>query len=241
MVAKPFSKAEIHHAYDSMNSAFTSEELRAIDSIAAEIDQESYLEGRQIDPTIIIESGDLISLRKPFNVALMEQIFTDVNQDIVLQENYYIDSCGTEVDFQRYPGVKDLSKRKAKKAIQFRNDSEYEVIVYVTNNTASGSVYSMLVQPESTVEFKMNEKDLLTTVAGNHWIPFVPPVGSFQDEKPSKDFRFHFCKTDDNYFESINTTLCLGSTSRDRIKYMVVGKRGVDYQLIDVYGVSQAY
>ena len=241
MVFKPFSDTKVYHAYDSANADFTEEELEKIDSLALEIDQESFLEGRRVDPNIIIQSGTAISLRKPFKTALMEQIFTDVNKDVTLKENYYKDSCGAATSFRRYPGVKDIKLRKAKKTVQFRNDSDYDLVVYVTDNKIAGAVYSLMVKSSEMKAFQMNTNDVLTTVAGNEWIPFIPPLGSFQEEKPSQDFRYHFCTTDHNYFESINTSLQLKTTSRDLVKFMVTGSRGSDYKLVDIYNVAAAY
>jgi hypothetical protein len=241
LVVKPFSKADVYSAYDSANADFNEKELAKIDSLSLEIDKESFMEGRMVDPNIIIQSASSISLRNPFKSSLMERIFMDVNKDVTLKENYYDDSCGAEVKFKRYPNVKDLSSRSADKTIQFRNDSDYDIVVYVTNNALSGSVYSMLVKHGTTGEFEMNVNDVMTTVAGNEFVAFIPPVGSFVEEKPSQDFRYHFCKTDNNYFESINTALQLRSTSRDMIKFMVLGSASSEYQLIDIYSVAEAY
>lgn len=241
LIFKPYSKAEVYHAYGSANSDYSEEELAKIDSLSLEIDQESFMEGRMIDPDIIIQSGISITLRSPFKTALMERIFSDVNKDVTLKENYYNDSCGDVRKFERYPGVKDLSSRSASKEIQFRNDSDYDLIVYVSNNQPSGSVYSMLVRRGKVAEFEMYVNDVLTTVAGKRFVAFVPPLGSFAEEKPSLDFRNHFCVTDNNYFESINTALQLNSTSREMVKFMVTGSANEDYQLIDIYGVAAAY
>ncbi len=241
LIFKPYSKAEVYHAYDSANADYTEEELAKIDSLSSEIDKESFMEGRMIDPDIIIQTSTSITLRSPFKTALMERIFSDVNKDVTLKENYFNDSCGNVVSFERYPGVKDLAKRVANKDIQFRNDSDYDLVVYVSNNQSSGSVFSILVKKGAQAEFQMNVNDVLTTVAGRRYVAFIPPVGSFAEEKPSSDFRHHFCKTDNNYFESINTALQLNATQRDMIKFMVTGSASTDYQLIDIYGVAAAY
>lgn len=241
LVAKPFSKADVYHAYDSANADFSDEELNKIDSLTDVIEQESFMEGRMVDPDIIIQSGSQISLRNPFKTPLMEQIFSDVNMDVTLKENYYSDSCATEVSFVRYPGVKDLSKRSASKSVEFRNGSDYDIIVYVSDNKTSGNVYSLMVKYGMTASFEMNDGDVLTTVVGQEFVPFVPPVGSFQEEKPSGKFRYHFCSTDQNYFESINTTLKLESTMRSNVKFMVRGSSVAEFQLIDVYGVAEPY
>ncbi len=241
LVAKPFSKADVYHAYDSANADFSDEELKKIDSLTNVIDQESFMEGRMVDPDIVIQNSSQISLREPFKTPLMEQIFSDLNKDVTLKENYYEDSCGTNVDFVRYPGVKDLSNKSGSKSVEFRNGSDYDIIIYVTNNKASGSVYSMKVNYGMTATFKMNKGDVLTTVVGQEFVAFVPPVGSFEEEKPSHKFRYHFCSTDENYFESINASLQLGYTASSRVKFMVTGSSVTDFQLIDVYGVAEAY
>ncbi|MCR9171419.1 MAG: hypothetical protein NXI10_02935 [bacterium] len=241
LIAKPFSEADVYHAYDSANADFTEEELKKIDSLASVIDDESFMEGRMVDPNIVIQSGTQIALREPFKTPLMEQIFSDVNKDVTLKENYYEDSCAKDVDFVRYPGVKDLSKKSGKKSVEFRNSSDYDIIVYVSDNKTSGSVYSLIVRYGMTATFKMNAGDVLTTVAGQEFVPFVPPVGSFQEEKPSQKFRYHFCSTDENYFESINTSLKLGSTYRTDVRFMVTGSSVAPYQLIDVHSVAEAY
>lgn len=241
LVAKPFAKADVYHAYDSANAEFSEEELRKIDSISEVIEEESFMDGRMVDPDIIIQSATQISLREPFKTPLMEEIFSDVNKDVTLKENYFEDSCGTTTDFVRYPGVKDLSQRTATKEVELRNGSEYDLIVYVSDNKTSGSVYSMRIKKGSTVRFEMSSGDVLTAVAGEKFVPFVPPVGSFQEEKPSGKFRYHFCETDENYFESINTSLKLNYTSLDKVKFLVKGAPNSGYQFVDVYGVAEGY
>ena len=239
---EPFSDAEV---YDSLESAemkeFTEDELDEIDSLVKEIEFESFMEGEEIDPNFIIQRVNQISLREPFKNPLMEQIFDDVNKDVTLSENYAIDSCEQEIEFERYPGVKDLSDRSGSKLVKFRNESDYDLIVYVSDNKSSGNVYSLYLTSGMQVEFRMNVGDVLTTVAGNHFSQFYPPKGSLQEEKPSKNFKNHFCETDDNYFESINTALRLTSTTRNTIKFLTTGSYGTPFQLIDVNDVAEMY
>ena len=239
---KPFSDPEVYNAYESAEkSDFSDEELREIDSLVATIDYQAFLEGEEIDPGIIISRGQSITIRRPYETPLMEQIFSDINKDVTLKENYYVDSCGSEVNFQRYPGVQDLSKKSGAKTVLFRNESAYDIVIYVSDNKAIGSVYSMYVKEGSSAEFQMNVDDVLTTSAGKTFAPFYHAKGSMQEEKPSKSFKFHFCETDNNYFESINTSLRLLSTSKTTIKFMTTGKRGQEFQLLDIYDVAESY
>ncbi len=239
---EPFNKAEVYSAYDSAKmDDFDEKELKEIDSLIALIELESFLEGQEIDPGIIVPRGQQVTLRKPFKNTLMEQLFSDLNRDATLKENYIIDSCINATDFERYVGVKDLLQKSGAKTVQFRNESEYDVIVYIAEDKTYGTVHSMYVEAGEMVTFKMNVGDALTAITGNELTLFSPPLGSKLDEKPSRAFKIHFCDTDNNYFESINTSLRLGKTTKATIKFMVTGSLGDAYQLIDIHKVATPY
>lgn len=239
---KPFSDPEKYDVYENAGmKEFSDDELKEIDSLVAIIDKESFMEGVEVDPNIIIQNGQSISLREPLDNDLMEQIFSDFNMDASLKENYVTGDCLDEADFTLYPGTQKLEDYKGLKSIKFRNESDYDVIVFVTNNLESGDVYSMYVKSGTTVDFKMDVNDVLTAVAGNEYVPFKPPLGSRSEEKPSSAFHHHFCETDNNYFESINTSLVLESTTKSEIKFMVTGDSGSIFQLIDIHDVARPY
>lgn len=242
IIFKPFNKAEVYNAYENAEMKdFSKQEQKEIDSLVHVIEFDSFMDGEMVDPNVFIQKGQAITVRNPFKNSLMEQILSDLNKDVGLKENYQRDSCLNLRSFKRYQGVKDLSSRSASKKVVFRNESDYDLIVYVTDNKPSGHVYSMFVKEVELVEFKMNVGDVLTSVAGNQFAQFYPPIGSKQEEKPSRNFINHFCDTDNNYSESINTSLRLKSTSLNKVKFMVTGKRGVDYKLADINKVAEAY
>ena len=199
------------------------------------------MDGEMVDPNVFVQKSQQIVTQNPFKNSLMEQIFSDLNKDVGLKENYHQDTCLNLRSFQRYNGVKDLTTRSASKKVVFRNESVYDLIVYVTDNKSSGHVYSMFIKKGEMVEFKMNVGDVLTSVAGNQFAQFYPPIGSKQDEKPSRNFINHFCDTDNNYSESINISLRLKSTSLKEVKFMATGKRGKNYNLADINKVAETY
>lgn len=241
-IFEPFNKAEVYSSFESSKmNEFSESELKAIDSLVNKIEVESFMEGQEIDPGIIIQRGQQITLRQPFKNILMEQLFSDLNKDASLKENYYLDSCINATSFERYVGVKDLAQKIGKKTVQFRNESAYDLIIYVAEDRMYGAVHSVYVKSGATTTFQMNVGDVVTTVAGNELTLFSPPVGSKEEEKPSRPFKVHFCKTDNNYFESVNTSMRLEETDKKTIKFMVTGRLGDEYRLIDVNDVATPY
>lgn len=242
LVFKPFSKAEVYDGKDSAGfEEFSEQEQKEIDSMVFAMQKDEFMEGREIDPNIIIQSSQQIQLRQPYRNSLMEQIYADLSKDATLQENYFEDSCPKKVAYTHYSGVQDLKGRKAEKEVQFRNESEYDLIVYVCSNDVLGDVFAMYVTPKQTVSFQMDEYDIVMTLAGKHFVPFRPPVGSTAIELPSLNFTHHFCKTDHNYFQSFSTALRLKVTKRKTIKFLVTGSSSGEFQLVDVYDVAEAY
>lgn len=242
IIFKPFNKAEVYNAYENAEmNAFSAEEQKEIDSLVHVIEFEFFMDGEMVDPNVFVQKSQQIVTQNPFKNSLMEQIFSDLNKDVGLKENYHQDTCLNLRSFQRYNGVKDLTTRSASKKVVFRNESVYDLIVYVTDNKSSGHVYSMFIKKGEMVEFKMNVGDVLTSVAGNQFAQFYPPIGSKQDEKPSRNFINHFCDTDNNYSESINISLRLKSTSLKEVKFMATGKRGKNYNLADINKVAETY
>lgn len=241
-IFEPFNKAEVYSSDASakMND-FSESELKVIDSLVNKIEVSSFLEGQEIDPGIVIPRGQQITLRKPFKNVLMEQLFSDLNKDAALKENYYLDSCINSTSFERFVGVRDLAQKTGSKSVKFRNESAYDLIIYVAEDRQYGAVHSVYLKSGATATFQMNVGDVVTTVAGKELTLFSPPVGSKEEEKPSRPFKVHFCKTDNNYFESVNTSLRLEETEKKTIKFMVTGRRGDDYRLIDVNDVATPY
>ena len=70
----------------------------------------------------------------------MEEIFSDLNKDAALQENYANIDCLDSEGFKRYAGVKNLKDRSGLKSIKFRNETDYDLLGYD---------YGLFVDPQS--------------------------------------------------------------------------------------------
>jgi len=239
---KPFNKVEEPETVNNASfKQFTVEERKKIDSLLKVMNDDDFTDDFEIDPGIMSGGGAAISLRTEFRNNLMERIYDDVDKDATLKDYYSTDSCKVSIQFKRYPGVKDLLKKTGKIESVIRNESDYDVIVYVTSSSNQGGVYSILLKKKETISFKMNQYDIITTVAGNAFKKFEIPKGATQDEIPSLSFERHFCDTDANYYESLNSPLQLIHTGNGKAKFMIMGQKNGQYHLIDVYGVMEDY
>ena len=239
---KPFNEVEEPETVENASfKKFSVEERKAIDSLLQVMNDDDFTGDFEVDPGVLSGGGSVIALRSEFKNDLMERIFDDVNKDANLKDYYATDSCATSIKFQRYPGVKDLAKKKGNIESVIRNESEYDVIVYVTSSSNSGDVHSFLLKKQETASFKMNHYDIITTVAGNAYRNFNAPKRAEEDEIPSMSFKKHFCDTDANYYESVNTSLQLMHVSKGTAKFMVMGDHKGTYRLIDVYSVMEEY
>lgn len=220
---------------------FTKEERKEIDSLLQTVDTGFKVDDIEIDPGIpIYGGGPTLQLRKAFKNDLMESIYDDLSKDAAIHLSITLDSCNEKkTKFNAYIGVKDLKKRNANVEAVVRNESDYDVIFYISENKKKGSVFSFLLKQGDVKSFEINENDIITTIAGNHFTEFLAP--STNQPLPSSKFKHHFCEQDVSYQESINTSFKLSNSSKKKPKFMIKGSAGSFYRMVDIYGVLTAY
>lgn len=242
--SKPFSEVkDVETKYASSFKVFTEEERKEIDSLLQTLDNGFKIEEPVSDPGIPLYSGGVVlQLRKSFNNQLMERIYDDLTADAEISNSYGLDSCEQkEVDFQMYPNVKKLSQRKGKYETEIKNKSEFDAILYVAEEKANGKVYSIFLKQDETLLISLNESDILTFVAGNHFSNFEFNQNIPKADLPSSDFKYHFCDTEVSYEESINTSFQLRSVPSKKIKLMLMGTLGSYFKVVDIYGNLESY
>ncbi len=243
---KPFSTREDEVFTNNTSfKEFTKEERQKIDSLVKEISHDRLSEEIEIDPTNpIINGGISLKLRKAFLNEKMERIYSDLNLDADLKINYPKDSCDEKNnldDFKRNDGILDLNSKTSGGKAMLKNESDYSIIVYVAEDQKGGKVYSTFVKSGETIEFKIARTNSLMIVAGNDYQKFTGSQHANQDELPSKNFNYHFCNTDQNYDETINTTYQLQTETSTLMKFMVTGTQSGYVHLIDLHGVLADY
>ena len=172
----------------------------------------------------------------------MESIYEDLMIDVELKESQASPDCPDSKNtvFKTPPDVQTLDKMTGVHSTIVRNESEYDIILYVAEDTKNGKVYASLIKPNQSIEFKINKFNTMLIVAGNSYQKFDAPQNS-NSEQPSEAFTHHFCDTDLNYEETINTAYQFLSPRNGKNKFMVMGAKSGYVHLVDVHGVLESY
>ena len=248
IVYRPFS--EVTKPEFSNNTSFrefSKEERIRMDSLLREMDN-PFDKVDSLDPLMTpVQTGvdiDLV-LRKSFKNERMESIYEDLALDSELKENYPDSTCADANNslFQSNEvfTFNPLSVKTGKHTAVVRNESEYSIILYVADNNKSGSVHASFIKPNETIEFKINEFNTILIVAGNKYQAFFASKDANKDELPSEKFVQHFCDTDQNYAETINTAYQFMHPQNGKNKFMVMGAKSGYVHLVDVHGVLKSY
>ncbi len=243
---QPFSTVE-EQDFSNKTSfrEFTKEERIRMDSLLRVMDN-PFDKPEEIDPLLApVQTGvDVdLTLRKTFKNQLMESIYDDLMKDVELKEIYADTICTNEnlIEFKSGRSIQPLESMSGVHKTLIRNESDYAVVLYVADNSKSGKVYASILQPNQTIEFSMNKFNTLLMVAGNRYQKYAPPAQSKSEERPSKSFTHHFCETDENYEETINTSYQLKNPRQGKNKLMVMGAKSGYVHLVDVHSVLEAY
>lgn len=221
---------------------FTKEERMHLDSLIGTMNTNKDEGEIEIDPGYAsVNTGPMLTIRKEFENELMEDIYNDLSKDAYLQK-MHVDSCTLiQTSFIRYSGVKDLGARSAKVPSIFRNNSDYDAILYVAENKPGGDVFSILIEKDEQVEVELKTGDVITLIYGKHFTKYQAPSNAGGSVLPSSRFKHHFCDTDVNYEESINMSFRYEDRTRTSTKFMISGSKGTYVELIDVYDVLDDY
>lgn len=241
IVYKPFSDVGTPELSNETSfKQFSKEERIQIDSLLRQMDGNIRSEDLNLDQgTPILGQSTMLTLRSPFENKNMEAIYQDLIKDAEIQSQGYIDSCSTSKAYVARKGDKDLSKNKGTVAAMIRNESEFDAIIYVAESSQNGNVFSMFLKKGTTKIFEFDKGNTITIIAGNSFQKYTAPKTSGYD-LPSKLYTHHFCETDPNYRESINTSYRLASDNLKKVKFLLTGKRSGYFNVLDLKNVLEA-
>ncbi|MDX2359369.1 MAG: hypothetical protein QNK23_01090 [Crocinitomicaceae bacterium] len=239
--ANPTEIDPMQMAENTSFQQFSKEERMKIDSLLREMEG-TFEEDDMLDQGLPILGGASadLTMRREFDNDLMEDLYIDLDKDASLQAGGNNANCDTEIDFYRKAGVKNLALKNGEMEAMMRNESEFDVIVYVFDNSANGSVYSMMIKVGETRVFEMNRYDGMLLVPGDNFQTYDPPAGIDAVDLPSQKFKTHFCETDVNYADAINTAYQLTETNGGTTKFMLAGAQWSFFEIIDIYDVLEA-
>lgn len=237
---KPFSGMDdVEDKNHSSFSVLTEDERREIDSIVKNMSSRAMPEEEAIDQGFLPGGSGILSLRKEFVNPLMEQIYEDHARDGRLTYLYPVDSCGKSDKFVAYQGTKALKGNTGVPAT-LRNESDYELLVYVADNKKTGSVFTAFVKKGETLSFQMQKGQVITCVAGQSFKRFEVPTGATAEQLPSPGYSHHFCDRDQNFEESINHSYVMYKDV-GKLKCVVAGKSAQYIRFIDLTHCTEIY
>lgn len=243
---QPFSKVEPPEFSNNTSfREFSREERIRMDSLLREMDH-PFEKSDSLDPMLTpVQLGvDIdLELRKAFTNERMESIYDDLISDVELKTNHPSDSCITSKNspYKNPPGVGPLSAKKGVHEAVIRNESDFDIIVYVSENAKNGEIHGAMVRPNQTLEFKINKFNMILIIAGNQFQKFHAPSGAKSEELPSDLFTHHFCDTDLNYEETINSTYQFIHPREGKNKFMVMGAKSGYVHLVDIHKILEVY
>ena len=240
---KPFGET-INEAGERSSSfkKFTKEERIEIDSLIQTMNNGFELSVDEIDQGVPINNSIAVQIRKAHKNSVMERVYKDLILDADLHTKGLIDSCGNRTKtMNRYGNIGDLLKRADGLQSYFKNDSEYDVLFYVSENKLNGKVFSVYLPKGSKVDLRIKDGDVITAVCGLNNGKYIKPNGIAASETPSKQFNYHFCVVDENYETSINTSYTFKSNHSMKPKFLFVGSSATYFQIVDPQQLLSPY
>ncbi len=243
---QPFSEPGPDDFVDNSSfTEFTLDERKRIDSLLQEMDHKFDLNPIEIDPMNPFNNmGADLTFRKEFENPTMERVYEDLVLDAEQKEIYPQNTCLSKnnlVKFKRVKGVKSLETHSGVCDAMIKNESDLDVLLYISENMQNGSVYSMIIKAGKTGEFQMDIFNTLFIVVGNDYQAFEAPKGALPENLPSSKFTYHFCSTDENYAETINEVSLLQNPRVSVTKFIVKGSRNGIVHLVDVHQALEEY
>lgn len=237
---KPFNAPdEVEDIKHSSFTELTEQERREIDSIVQGMNAIVPENEEENDPGFFTGGNSVLALRHAFQNQLMEQIYDDHVLDGRLAY-MFTDSCSKSVKFTAYAGCDDLAKNTKGSESILRNESEYDLVLFVADNHVTGKVYTALLKKGDQLTFKLAKGQVLTLVAGEKYNAFNAPSGASSDQLPSQAYTHHFCSRDANFEETINQSYVMNSGST-KGKFVMAGTKNQYLRFIDLSGVTNPY
>ena len=212
-------------------SAFSVKERKEIDSLLRSVKAE------EADTSSFHEAyfGASIQLRQAFKNPLAEKILQDLERDMSNHYSGFYDSTvpisNKNLKQERIPSTASLQTLKGKDELEWKNDSEYTLILLIWNEDSKSPVYSQIIPPQSKIDFKSIKNMRLLVLPGIDY-GTIP-------KKNSKEFnvlKSHFCAIDFNFEYATQLVYTLSELTQKSNKILIEGKLGEVLVLSDPQG-----
>ncbi|MES2587841.1 MAG: hypothetical protein V4622_02605 [Bacteroidota bacterium] len=175
-----------------------------------------------------------IKKREPLKNEQVEAFVQDnlKAQNLVLSGE--TDSCEiyseNELKKLNFPAFESVNELKGDKKMYFKNESSYQVIILVFENKTNSIVYSHVLLSEEEIKFSAKENQHFLFIPGSN----LGNIHFKNDASFSKDYKHHFCFTDDNYENYLLNSYKLKSTQSKTIKILFNENSAKEFYLVDI-------
>lgn len=226
-------KPELIHEGSALKY-FSVKERKEIDSIIRSMDSIPKL----VSNPDYYGTGMAVFIRQSFKNKVAEKLFIDLETDRDFHYASYYDTLfKTEIEKLRtlvLASTKSLMTRKNGVSFEFKNESEYTILLVCWEEKSGGQTYTCVVSPHSVIRIKVAKEDHFLMLPGLDFGRIPTNNGTL-----FKIIDYHFGTIDFNYECALNDLYVLKSTQFKKNKVLFAGRKGEVVEVIDVNGVFQ--
>jgi hypothetical protein len=194
------------------------------------------IESRDSSNESYFSCGSLVSIQNPIKNKLASKIYSELEQDMT---NHFMRLYDTQSIFsndklkqEKISKTNFLSSINSKTEVEFKNDSEYTILILAWDESENGKVYSGIVSKKRTTKMFLLPTMKLILAPGNDYGP-IPT-------KSKQDFSYltnHFCSIDFNYESALSQIYSIEPTNGKLSKILLEGSLGDIISLTDSNGI----
>ncbi|MBM3186341.1 MAG: hypothetical protein FJZ67_08565 [Bacteroidetes bacterium] len=213
-------------------SSFSIKERKEIDSLLKSMNLERIDSSNEN----YFSSGNLISIQNPIKNKLASKIYSELEEDMT---NHFMRIYDTQsilsndkLKQEKISKTNSLSSINSKTEVEFKNDSEYTILVLIWDEYENGKVFSGIISKKSTIKLFLMPSMKLILAPGNEY-GAIPT-------KNKQDFSYlrnHFCSIDFNYESALSQIYSIEPTNGKLSKILLEGSLGEIISLTDSNGI----
>jgi hypothetical protein len=226
-------KPELIHEGSALKY-FSVKERKEIDSVIRSMDSIPKL----VSNPDYYGSGMMVLIRQAFKNKIAEQLFIDFETDRDLHYAATFDTIiKTKVaDLKQFTlkNTKSLTSRKNGESFEFKNESDYAMLIICWEEKSGGQTYSFVLSPQTTIQTKVAKEDHFLMLPGFDFgkIPAKELISY-------KLLENHFGTIDFNFESALQEFYVLKSPQAGKNKVLFIGKSGEVVEVMDANGVFE--
>ena len=213
---------------------FSVKERKEIDSVIRSMDSIPKL----VSNPEYYGSGMTVFIRQSFKNKVAEKLFVDLETDRDLHYASSYDTLfKTKVDELKslvLASTKSLVNKKNGQSFEFKNESEYSILLVCWEENSGGKIYTNVVSPQSTIQPKVAKEDYFLMLPGFDFGK-IPA----KNDTSFKLLDYHFGTIDFNFESALQEFYVLKSPQVGKNKVLFIGKKGEVVEVMDVSGVFE--